>query len=164
MSATLQTTAVPAVGTRLPDFTLRLAAKQGIADWRLSDHLGKGPLVFGFFPLAFTGVCTKEMCDFRDNLASFATLDAQVFGFSVDTAPSNKAFATEQNLPFGILSDPNREFVGKHWPTMPVPVAGVNGVAKRGAMVVGGDGTVKWVSVSDDVKVWVGTEEVRKHL
>jgi peroxiredoxin len=163
-SAMLQATAPPAVGSKLPDFTLKVATAEGVADWKLSDHLGKGPLVFAFFPLAFTGVCTIEMCDFRDNLARFAGLNATVLGFSVDTAPSNKAFATAQGLPFGILSDPNREVVGKLWPAMPVPIAGVNGVAKRGAMVVNADGTVKWTSVSDDVKVWVGTEEVRKHL
>jgi peroxiredoxin len=166
MSSTtlLQTTSVPAVGSKLPDFTLKLATKEGVADWKLSDHLGKGPLVFGFFPLAFTGVCTIEMCDFRDNLAAFGSLNAHVFGFSVDAAPSNKAFAAAQNLPFGILSDPNHEVIGKLWPAMPTPVVGVNGVAKRGAMVVNADGTVKWVSVSDDTKVWVGTEEIRKHL
>lgn len=156
--------APPAPGTRLPDFTLKLATKDGVTDFRLADHLGQGPLVFGFFPLAFTGVCTKEMCDFRDNLGSFAGLKAKVFGFSADTAPANRAFAAQEGLPFGILSDPNREFIGKHWPAMPVPVVGVRGVAKRGAMVVNPDGTVKWSSASDDVKVWVGTEEVRKHL
>ena len=163
-SAHLQTTSAPAPGTKLPDFTLKLATKDGIADWKLSDHLGKGPLVFAFYPLAFTGVCTVEMCDFRDNLAPFAALDAQVFGFSIDPAPSNKAFAASQGLPFGILSDPNREVIGKLWPAMPTPLAGVNGTAKRGAMVVSPDGTVKWTSVSDDAKVWVGTEEIRKHL
>ena len=166
MSSTtlLQTTSVPTVGSKLPDFTLKLATKEGVADWTLSSHLGKGPIVFAFFPLAFTGVCTIEMCDFRDNLASFSGLQATVVGFSVDTAPSNKAFAIAQDLPFGILSDPNREVIGKLWPTMPVPLAGVNGTAKRGVLVVNADGTVKWVSVSDDAKVWVGTDEVRKHL
>ncbi|MEA3202597.1 MAG: glutaredoxin-dependent peroxiredoxin [Thermoplasmata archaeon] len=163
-TALLQTNSVPALGSKLPDFTLKVATKEGIADWKLSDHLGKGPLVFGFFPLAFTGVCTVEMCDFRDNLASFEGLDATVLGFSVDAAPSNKAFANAQNLPFGILSDPNREVIGKLWPAMPTPVVGVAGVAKRGAMVVNPDGTVKWTSVSDDTKVWVGTEAIRKHL
>lgn len=160
---TLSTTA-PAVGTTLPDFTLKVATKDAVADFKLSEHLGQGPIVFAFFPLAFTGVCTKEMCDFRDNLGSFATLGAKVFGFSTDPAPSNKAFAIEQGLPFGILSDPNHEFIGKLWPTNPSPLAGVNTTAKRGVMILSSDGTVKWTSVSDDVKVWVGTEEVRKHL
>lgn len=154
----------PAVGAKLPDFTLKVATKEAIADFKLSEHLGKGPIVFGFFPLAFTGVCTTEMCDFRDNLASLSALKATVFGFSTDPAPSNKAFAAAQNLPFGIVSDPNHEVIGKVWPQNGGPLAGVNGTAKRGAMVVKPDGTVKWVSVSDDVKVWVGVAEIQKHL
>jgi peroxiredoxin len=161
---TLSTTVVPAVGTRFPDFTLRLATREGAADFRLADHLGKGPIVLAFFPLAFTGVCTKQMCDFRDNLAAFAALDAQVYGFSVDSAPANRAFAKAQDLPFGILSDPNRDVVGKAWPADPKPVHAVKGVAKRGVVVLGGDGTVRWAAVSDDNDVWIGTGEVRRHL
>ena len=151
-------------GSKIPDFTLKLATKDAIADFKFSEHLGKGPIVFGFFPLAFTGGCTKEVCDFRDNLATFAGLNATVFGFSVDAAPSNKNFALAQNLPFGIICDPNREFIGKHWPAMPTPVIGANQVAKRGAMIVNADGTVKWAFASDDTGVWVGTEEIGKHL
>jgi peroxiredoxin len=163
-STTLLTSSAPAPGTKLADFTLKLATKDAVADWKLSDHLGRGPIVFAFFPLAFTGVCTKEMCDFRDNLASFASLNAQVYGFSTDPAPSNRAFAAKEELPFGILSDPNHDVVGHVWPVMPTPLVGVNGVAKRGVLVLDADGTVKWAAASDDVKVWIGTEEVRKHL
>ena len=154
----------PAVGSRLPDFALKLATKDGVVDFRLGERLGKGPLVFAFFPLAFSGVCTKEVCDLRDNFASLGSLDAQVFGFSADAAPTNKAFIEKEGLPFAIVSDPNREVIGKLWPVYGMPIVGANGVAKRGAMVVNPDGTVKWAFASDDVKVWVGTEEVRKHL
>lgn len=160
----LLTTSAPAPGTKLPDFTLKAAGREGIADWKLSEHLGQGPVVLAFFPLAFTGVCTKEMCDFRDNLASFGLLRAQVLGFSTDPAPSNKAFGEKEGLTFPILSDPNHEVVGKVWPAHPAPLHGVNGTAKRGVMVVNPDGTVKWAAASDDPKVWIGTEEVRKHL
>lgn len=163
--STVQSGGAPAPGTKLPDFTLRLATKEGYTtDFTLSQHLGKGPIVFAFFPLAFSGVCTKEVCDLRDHLSSLSSLNAQVFGFSADAAPANKGFAEKENLPFGIVSDPNRQFIGKVWPTYPTPVVGANNVAKRGAMVVNPDGTVKWASASDDVKVWVGTEEIGKHL
>ena len=156
---------VPAPGTKLPDFTLKLATKDGYTtDFRLSDHLGKGPIVFAFFPAAFTGVCTKEVCDLRDNFATLGSLKAQVFGFSTDKAPSNMAFIQKENLPFTIISDPNREVIGKVWPAYTTPIVGATGVAKRGAMVINADGTVKWAFASDDVKVWVGTEEIRKHL
>src|SRR5688500_14460814 len=156
---------LPAVGTKLPDFTLRLATKDGYTtNFKLSEHLGKGPIVFAFFPLAFSGVCTKEVCDLRDNLASLSNLKAQVFGFSADAAPANKGFIIAEKLPFGIISDPNREFIGKVWPTYPNPVVDTKGVAKRGAMVVNPDGTVKWAFASEDVTVWVGTQEISKHL
>jgi peroxiredoxin len=161
----LLTTSAPTPGTKLPDFTLKLATKDGYtADFRLSEHLGKGPIVFAFFPAAFTGVCTKEVCDLRDSFASLASLDAQVFGFSTDKAPSNFGFILKENLPFGIVSDPNHQVIGKVWPTYPTPVVGADHVAKRGAMVVDPDGTVKWAFASDDVKVWVGADEIRKHL
>jgi len=162
--STLLTSAAPAPGTKLPDFTLKLAAREGVTDFKLSDHLGKGPLVFAFFPLAFTGVCTKEVCDMRDSLNAFAGLDAQVFGFSTDPAPSNRAFAEKEGLNFGILSDPQHQVIGKLWPANPNPLVGVDGTAKRGAMVVNPDGTVKWAAASDDVKVWIGSDEVRRHL
>jgi peroxiredoxin len=163
-SATLLTTGAPAPGTQLPDFTLKLAKTDGITDFKLSDHLGKGPLVFAFFPAAFTGVCTKEVCELRDTLQSFASLGAQVYGFSTDPAPSNKAFALQEHLTFGILSDPNRTFVGHVWPANTRPIYGNEVTAKRGAMVVSPDGTVKWASASDDVTAWIGADEVRKHL
>jgi peroxiredoxin len=151
-----------AVGSRLPDFTLKLATKDGVSEFNLAANLGQGPLVFAFYPLAFTGVCTKEMCEIRDNLARFEGMGAKVFGFSTDTAPVNHEFAKLHNLNTGILSDPNREVVGRIWQTM--TVAGVHNVAKRGVLVAGPDGTVKWTSVSDDPKMWIGTDEVRKHL
>jgi glutaredoxin-dependent peroxiredoxin len=155
----------PAPGTKLADFTLKLATKDGYTtDFKLSEHLGKGPLVFAFYPAAFTGGCTKEVCDMRDNMGSLGALNAQVFGFSTDKAPSNMAFIQKENLPFTIVSDPNREVIGKVWPVYEVPIVGAKGVAKRGAMVVNPDGTVKWAFASDDVKVWVGAEEIRKHL
>ena len=63
--------APPTAGTRLPDFTLKLATKDGPQDFNFNQNLGSGPMVFAFFPLAFSGICTKELCDMRDNLAQF---------------------------------------------------------------------------------------------
>ena len=164
VTSTTGPTTVPAVGTKLADFTLKLAKTDGITEFKLSEHLGKGPLVFAFFPAAFTGVCTKEVCDLRDRLSSFASLGVQVFGFSTDPAPSNKAFAEKEGLTFGIISDPNHTFVGHVWPANGRPIYGHNVTAKRGAMIVNADGTVKWAFASEDVTVWVGADEVKKHL
>lgn len=150
------------VGARVLDFTLKLATKEGHSDWTLSQNLGQGPLVFAFFPLAFSGTCTKELCDLRDNLGQFTSAGAKVFGFSADSHFANVEFAKAHNAPQGILSDPNRDVLPRLWGLG--TVAGVHNVAKRGVMVVGADGTVKWTSISDDPKVWVGADEVRRHL
>lgn len=152
---------IPANGSKIADFTLKLATKDGVQDFTLSKQ-SDGPVVLAFFPLAFSGVCTKEMCDLRDNFGVFDGLGASVLGFSTDTPFTNMHFAKEHNLAHGIISDPNREVVGKIWET--ATVAGVANVAKRGVMVVAADGTVQWTSKSDDPKVWVGSDEVRKHL
>lgn len=155
-------TAPLAVGTRLPDFTLKLATKDGPQDFNLNQNLGNGPLVFAFFPLAFSGTCTKEVCDMRDNLAQLEGKGAKVFGFSADSHFTNVEFAKLHNATYGILSDPNRDVIGRIWPT--ATVAGIHNVAKRGVMLVNPDGTVKWTSVSDDPKVWIGAQEVGKHI
>jgi peroxiredoxin len=135
------------IGEKVPDFELPV----GRADLhrekvRLHDLLAKGPVVISFYPLAFTRVCTTQMCDARDHLGALGALGAQVLGFSCDSAFSNAAFAKEQHLTFPILSDANREVVDALWETQ--DVAGVARVPKRGWMVIAQDGTVaeKWIS------------------
>lgn len=129
------------VGDAVPDFELPV----GRADLhrekaRLSALLAKGPLVISFFPLAFTRVCTTQMCDARDHYGAIAGVGAQVMGFSCDSSFSNAYFAREQQLSFPIWSDPNREVVDGIWETE--DVAGVHRVPRRGWMVIGRDGRV----------------------
>lgn len=113
---------------------------------RVGDLLGK-PLVLAFFPAAFSGTCTKEMCAFRDSLARFNSLDAQVYGISVDLPYTLKVFAEQQRLNFPLLSDANREAIRSFdvvWPKM----AGVlNDVAARAVLVLDGHGQIiyRWV-------------------
>jgi peroxiredoxin len=95
------------VGDRVPDVTLVNRDRQPAP---LSDLRGR-PVVLAFFPGAFTGVCTREMCTFRDGLSGFTDLGAQVVGISVDTPFAQKAFAEQHGLPFTLLSDFNREAV-----------------------------------------------------
>jgi glutaredoxin-dependent peroxiredoxin len=152
----------PQVGDALPDFQCKLATQEGVTDFQWSKDRGTGPVVLAFFPLAFSGGCTKEVCDVRDNLPALADLGAKVFGFSTDSHFANRAFATEQKLPFGLLCDPNRDVVAKLWPRM--EVAGIRNVAKRGVMVLDGSGRVAWSWVSDDPKVWVGFAAIEQAL
>lgn len=153
------------VGDKVPDFTLPLAFADGKRD-PVSFHkvLGaaRGPIVIGFYPMAFTTPCTAEMCEFRDRQAVFDHVSAKSLGFSVDTPFTNVAFAKENRLGHGLYSDANFQVVDKIWQTM--TVAGNERRAKRGWMVVGADGVVleKWVS--DDPSKWSGIDPINAAL
>jgi peroxiredoxin len=115
---------------------------------RLRELLGK-PTVLAFFPGAFTGVCTKEMCAFRDSLARFNALNAQVVGISVDSPFAQKAFADANGLSFPLMSDYNREAVRAFDVQDPNFGGGtLPGVAMRSVFVLDGNGVVrfKWVA------------------
>ena len=153
------------VGDTVPDFTLPLAYADGRRDpvsFKQLLQQGRGPVVIGFFPMAFTTPCTKEMCEFRDRQAVLDHVSARAVGFSVDTPFTNIAFAKENRLTHGIFSDPNFAVVDKIWQTM--TVAGNERRAKRGWMVVSPEGKVveKWVS--DDPGVWSGIDPINAAL
>src|SRR5581483_8741621 len=106
------------VGDKVPDFELPLAFADGKRDKvRFSSLLGHGPVVIGFYPLAFTGTCTTEMCEMRDAQSFFDHLDAKAVGFSVDTPHTNVQFAKANHLRHGLFSDANHEAVDKIWAT-----------------------------------------------
>lgn len=151
------------VGDRVPDFTLPFARADGKRDAvAFSSLLGKGPVVIAFYPLAFSGVCTKEMCEMRDSQATLDGLHATTVGFSIDTHFTNAQFAKANALQHGLFSDPNREVVETIWATM--TVAGVQRAAKRGWMVVGKDGRVAEKWVSEDSGVWSGVGPIEAAL
>lgn len=129
------------VGQAVPDVTLVSANRTAV---KLRELLGK-PTVLLFFPGAFTGTCTKEMCAFRDSLAQFNALDAQVVGISVDSPVAQQAFATQHGLTFPLLSDFNREAVKAFGVEDPNFWGGLlPGVAWRSVFVVDRGGTVRW--------------------
>lgn len=151
------------VGDALPDFTLPIAYADGRrAPVRFHDHLGRGPVVLSFFPLAFTRTCTAQMCEMRDNHEALEAMGAQFFGFSCDAAPSNVAYAQREGLRHGIVSDANREVVERVWETE--EVLHVRRVPKRGWMVLDASGAVRAKWVSPDAGVWSGLAPVRDAL
>jgi peroxiredoxin len=117
---------------------------------KVSDFKGKTTVLL-FFPGAFTGVCTKEMCNFRDNLANYNKLNANVVGISVDSPFTDKAFKESNQLTFPILSDYNRDGVKAFGVDLP-NFAGLNGytAAKRAVFVLDKNGTVRFKWVSDN--------------
>src|SRR4030065_2333400 len=121
------------VGDKAPDFTLIDTA---LKPRSLSEFLGN-KIVLAFFVGAFTSVCTKEMCTFRDSMARLTDLKAQVIGIAVTDPFSNKAFAEKNFLPFPILSDHNREVIRAYGVEMP-DFAGIKGytTAKRAIFIL----------------------------
>jgi len=121
------------VGQKAPDFTI---PDTDLKHRRLRDFLDKN-VVLAFYPGAFTAVCTKEMCTFRDSLAKLSDLKAQVVGISVNDPFSNKAFAEASRLNFPLLSDYNREVV-KIYGVSATDFAGLKGytAAKRSIFII----------------------------
>lgn len=133
------------IGQRVPDVQLVNYDRKAV---KISELLGK-PTVLAFFPGAFTGTCTREMCAFRDNLAKFNALDAQVIGISVDTPFAQKAFADAHGLGFPLLSDHNREAVKAFGVVDPNFAGGLlPGVAMRSVFVLDKEGVVRFIWVA----------------
>lgn len=149
-----------AVGEKVKDFTLPNQKGDAI---QLSQALENGPVVLAFFPLAFTGVCTEEMCEFRDSLKSFEDLKSTVFGISVDSRFTLGVFAEQQNLNFDLLSDFNKDVAGD-FDVLYKEFHGMRGVAKRSVVVVNPDLTVAYRWVSEDASVKPDLEEIKKAL
>jgi len=136
------------VGARAPDFTLPNQNREPVT---LSEQLEKGPVVLAFFPAAFSGVCTKEMCTFRDSMAELNRVSGTVLGVSTDTFFALKAWGDQQKLTFPLLSDYNKEVIRKYGVVNP-DMVGLKDIAKRAVFVVGRDGVVKHREVLDDAR------------
>jgi peroxiredoxin len=134
------------VGDKAPQFTLTSDSLESIS---LSDYSGQN-VVLIFFPLAFTGVCTEELCTMRDGIADYANLDAQILAVSVDSPFTLQQFKTAESLNFPLLSDFNKEVARNYGAIYEEFVMGMRGVAKRSAFVVDKDGIVRYAEVLED--------------
>ena len=131
------------IGDIAPNFTLFNTVKKEIS---LSDYKGKNVVIL-FFPLAFTSVCTAELCEMRDNIATYSALNAEIIGISVDSLFTLDKFKAEQSLPFDLLSDFNKEVSTAYESIYENFVLGMKGVSKRSAFVVDGNGTIQYAEV-----------------
>lgn len=132
-----------AVGSKAPDFTLKTKAADGLKDVKLSDNFGKKQTVLLFFPAAFTGVCTQEMCDITSGLNTYTSLDAEVYAISVDNAFAQEAWAKQHKIGLTILSDLNKQVTKAYDVVFPM-LAGIGDTSARAAFVIGKDGVVKY--------------------
>ena len=135
------------VGSKAPDFTLMNENREPVT---LSSQKGH-PVVLAFFPAAFSGVCTKELCTFRDSLARLNDARAKVYGISVDTFFTLKAFQEAQRLTFPLLSDFNKQAI-RDYGVFNEDMIGLKGIAKRAVFVIDGEGVVRHREVLEDAR------------
>jgi len=131
-------------GQQAPDFTLFNTEKQKVS---LADQRGKN-VVLLFFPFAFTGTCTAELCNVRDNIGIYNNTNAQVFGLSVDSLFTLDKYKADQNLNFPLLSDFNKE-ASKAFDVLYdiFPAFELQGVSKRAAFVIDKEGVVRYAEI-----------------
>ena len=131
------------IGTKAPDFTLKTKRGEDLKDIKLSENFGKKKTVLLFFPLAFTGVCTKEMCDVSSGLSAYEKLDAAVYGISVDSPFAQEAWADKEKIQIPLLSDLNKE-VSKAYGTLLPDLIGLGSVSARAAFVIDKAGVIQY--------------------
>jgi glutaredoxin-dependent peroxiredoxin len=154
--------AIP-VGTKAPDFSLKSKQASGMVDVKLSDNVGKKHTVLLFFPAAFTGVCTKEMCDVSAGLNGYAGLNASVVGISVDTPFSQEAWAQKEKITIPLASDLNKEVIKKYDVVFPM-LAGVGDTAARAAFVIDKNGVVQYSEQTPTPKDLPNFDKVKEVL
>jgi len=133
--------AIP-VGSKAPDFTLKSKTPVD-AEVKLSNNHGKKNTVLLFFPLAFTSVCTKEMCDITSGLGAYASLNADVIGISVDSPFAQQAWAQKEKITITLASDLNKTVIKAYDVVFPM-LAGVGDTAARAAFVIDQHGVVQY--------------------
>jgi glutaredoxin-dependent peroxiredoxin len=148
------------VGATAPDFTLPSQDRTPVT---LSDELKKGPVVLAFFPAAFSGTCTKEMCTFRDSTSDLNRLSANVIGVSTDTFFALKAWADARHFAFPLLSDYNKTVIGRYDVVNP-DMIGLKNIAKRAVFVIDRGGTIRYREVLDDARNEPDYEKLRVAL
>jgi len=131
------------VGSKAPDFTLKSKQASGLVDVKLSNNFGKKNTVLLFFPLAFTSVCTQEMCDITAGLNSYAGLNADVIGVSVDSPFAQEAWAQKEKIGITLASDLNKK-TAEAYGTLLADLIGLGAVSARAAFVIDRNGVVQY--------------------
>jgi peroxiredoxin len=134
--------AIP-VGSKAPDFKLKSKNASGVADVQLSTNFGKKNTVLLFFPLAFTSVCTKEMCDITSGLNSYSSLNAEVVAISVDSPFAQEAWAQKEKIAVTLASDLNKK-TSKDYGVLLDDLLGFGSTAARAAFVIDRHGVVQY--------------------
>ncbi len=131
------------VGTKAPDFTLKSKKGEAITDIQLSANFGKTNTVLLFFPLAFTGVCTQELCDITGGIAAYESLDAKVIAVSVDSPFAQDAWAQKEHIGLTLASDLNKT-VAAAYGVLLADLGGFGSTAARAAFVIDKAGVIQY--------------------
>lgn len=147
-------------GDKAPAFSLFNTEKKEVS---LKDYEGK-TLTLLFFPLAFTSVCTAELCSVRDQIADYQTVGAEVLGVSVDSVFTLGKFKEEQKLNFPLVSDFNKSVSEAYGALYSDFVLGMKGVSKRSAFVIDGKGIVRYAEVLESAGELPNMEAIKNTI
>lgn len=150
-------------GSTAPNFTLKHKNADGLQEIALSNNYGGKKTVLLFFPLAFSSVCSDEMCAVSSSIEEYVELDAAVYGISVDSPYALEKMAEHNHLKFPLLSDFNKE-VSAAYDVLYADFIGLKGVAKRSAFVVNETGIIIYAESSDDPKILPNFTAIKQAL
>jgi len=156
------------VGTKAPDFTLSTKTAEGPKQIRLGDNFGKRNTLLLFFPMAFTGTCTAEMCEVSAGLHAYTNLNAVVYGISGDNPFAQEAWAQNEKITVPLLSDYEHK-VAQAYGVMydsflPQMNLGIAGVPKRSAFVIDKNGVIQYAESNDDPRQLPNFEKIKAKL
>jgi peroxiredoxin len=157
-----------AIGTKAPDFSLASKTADGPKQIKLSDNFGKTNTLLLFFPMAFTGTCTTEMCDLSKELPSYSGLNAAVYGISGDNPFAQEAWAKKENITVSLLSDYEHK-IAQAYDVMydaflPQMNLGMSGVPKRSAFIIDRTGVIQYAESNDDARQLPNFEKIKAKL
>ena len=157
-----------AVGTKAPDFSLASKTADGPKQIKLSENFGKTNTLLLFFPMAFTGTCTTEMCGISNGLREYTDLNASVYGISGDNPFAQEAWAKKESITVPLLSDYEHK-VAKQYDVMydsflPQMNLGMSGVAKRSAFIVDRSGVIQYAESNDDARELPNFDKIKATL
>ena len=157
-----------AVGTKAPDFTLSTKTADGPKQIRLSDNFGKKNTLLLFFPMAFTGTCTIEMCQVSGGLNGYADLNAAVYGISGDNPFAQEAWALKEKITVPLLSDYEhkvaQEYGVMYGSFLPQMNLGMSGVPKRSAFIIDKNGVIQYAESNDDARQLPNFDRIKAKL
>jgi glutaredoxin-dependent peroxiredoxin len=157
-----------AVGTKAPDFTLSTKTADGPKQIKLSDNFGKKNTLLLFFPMAFTGTCTTEMCEVSAGLNAYTTLNATIYGISGDNPFAQEAWAQKEKITVPLLSDYDHKVANAYGVMydsfLPQMNLGMGGVPKRSAFIIDKSGVIRYAESNDDARQLPNFDKIKAKL